>query len=184
MAIRLDIIITQTYNLNNMLVVNASDYDSIAVTNESLTVTPPAFDEVVLPLVTPWSNIVLTTLNLEIDTSVDPQPLPDGIYKFVYSADEDGPDPIVTHTVTKSFFRIDAIQEKFDNAFMTLDMMECDSQLKAQASVQLNSIYFFIQGAVAAGNNCAELQAYKLYQQADKMLDRFLNNNCGCNGNY
>lgn len=180
MAVRLDIIITQTYNIKNMLVVNASEYDSIAVTNEELKVTPPAFEEVTLPLTTPWVNIVLTSINLELDTSVDPQPLPDGIYTFIYSVDEVVASPTVTHTVTKSFFRTDAIQEKFSNAFLTLDMMECDSKIKAQATVQLNAINFFIQGAVAAGNNCAELQAYKLYQQADKMLERFLSNDCGC----
>jgi hypothetical protein len=167
-----------------MLVVNASEYDSIAVTNEELMVTPPGFNEVTLPLTAPWSNIVLTTINLEMSTSVDPQRLPDGIYKFIYTVDETVAIPIVTHTVSKSIFRVDAIQEKFDSAFMTLDMMECDSQIKAQASIQLNTINFFIQGAVAAGNNCAEVQAYKLYQQADKMLDRFLSNDCGCNGNY
>jgi hypothetical protein len=167
-----------------MLVVNASDYDSIAVTNEVLNVTPPAFPEVALPLTAPWVNIVLTTLNLELSTDPDPQALPDGIYKFIYSVDETVAVPIVTHTVTKSIFRIDAIQERFDSAFMTLDMMECDAQIKAQASIQLNSINFFIQGAVAAGNNCAELQAYKLYNQASKMIDRFLNNDCGCSGNF
>jgi hypothetical protein len=49
--------------------------------------------------------------------------------------------------------------------------------------VDLNSIYFFIQGAIAAGNNCAEIEATKLYNQADKMLNNFIKNNCGCSGN-
>ena len=79
--------------------------------------------------------------------------------------------------------RIDQIQEKFDSAFMKLDMMECDSAIRTQSKVELNSIYFFIQGAIAAANNCAEVEANKLYTQADKMLNNFIKNNCGCSGN-
>ena len=47
------------------------------------------------------------------------------------------------------------------------------------------SIYFFIQGVIAAANNCANVEAAKLYAQASKMLDTFINNDCGCTGtNY
>ena len=79
--------------------------------------------------------------------------------------------------------RIDRLQEKFDNAFLQLDMMECDMALKTQASINLNTINFFIQGALAAANNCAEVEALKLYKQADNMLDTFSKSNCGCSGN-
>ena len=34
--------------------------------------------------------------------------------------------------------------------------------------------------AIAAANNCAEIQANKLYNQAFRMLDKFIKNNCGC----
>jgi hypothetical protein len=81
--------------------------------------------------------------------------------------------------------RVEQIQEKFDGAFMKLDMMECDRAIKTQAKVDLNSIYFFIQGAIAAANNCADVEAIKLYNQADMMLNNFIKNNCGCSGtNY
>ena len=46
-----------------------------------------------------------------------------------------------------------------------------------------NTINFFIQGAIAAGNNCAEYEANRLYNQADNMLNTFLKSNCGCSGN-
>ena len=55
--------------------------------------------------------------------------------------------------------------------------------LKTQASINLNTINFFIQGALAAANNCAEVEALKLYKQADNMLDTFSKSNCGCSGN-
>ena len=79
--------------------------------------------------------------------------------------------------------RVDKLQEMFDEAFMKLDMMECDKAIKMQQKVDLNSIYFFIQGAIAAANNCAIDTANKLYQQAYKMLNNFTKNNCHCSGN-
>ena len=64
-------------------------------------------------------------------------------------------------------------------------MMECDGAIKTQSSVTLNTINFFIQGAKAAANNCAEKEALKLYNQASNMLDTFIKSNCGCTGtNY
>lgn len=78
--------------------------------------------------------------------------------------------------------RIEQLQEKFDEAFMKLDMMECDLAIKKQQMVELNTIYYLIQGAVAAANNCAIDAANKLYKQASRMLNHFLKNNCGCSG--
>jgi hypothetical protein len=49
--------------------------------------------------------------------------------------------------------------------------------------VELNTIYFFIQGAIAAANNCANVQAEKLYAQAYSMLENMQSGNCGCSGN-
>ncbi len=80
---------------------------------------------------------------------------------------------------------MDQLQERFDEAFMKLDMMECDMAIKKQSKVELNTIYFFIQGAIAAANNCAIDVANKLYVQASKQLTNFSKNGCGCSGtNY
>jgi hypothetical protein len=66
---------------------------------------------------------------------------------------------------------------------MTLDMMECDLAIKTQQTVNLTSINFFIQGAIAAANNCAVDQSTKLYNQASRMLINFMKNGCQCSGN-
>jgi hypothetical protein len=66
---------------------------------------------------------------------------------------------------------------------MKLDMMECDMAIKTQSKVQLNSIYYLIQGSIAAANNSAVVTANKLYAQADRLLNSFIRNNCGCTGN-
>jgi hypothetical protein len=106
------------------------------------------------------------------------QPLPDGVYFMKYSV-----APAYKNFVEKSIMRVERLQEKFDGAFMKLDMMECDRAIKTQAKVDLTSIYFFIQGSIAAANNCAIDEAMKLYNQADIMLNNFIKNNCGCSGN-
>ena len=107
-------------------------------------------------------------------------PLPDGLYTMTYSV-----TPAYTNFVTKNFMRVEQLQEQFDAAFMSLDMMECDRAIKQQAKVELNTIYFFIQGSIAAANNCAVDTANKLYIQASRQLANFRKNNCGCSGtNY
>ncbi len=102
----------------------------------------------------------------------------DGVYNLKYTV-----TPAFTYFVEKSIMRTEKIQEKFDNAFMKLDMMECDSAIRTQSKVTLNSIYYLIQGSIAAANNCAVDTATKLYIQADTMLNNFIKNNCGCSGN-
>jgi hypothetical protein len=105
-------------------------------------------------------------------------PLPDGIYTLTYSV-----APAYENFVTKTIIRVEQLQEKFDNAFMKLDMMECDLAIKTQAKVDLNSVYYMIQGSIAAANNCAVDTSNKLYIQANKMLNNFIKTNCGCSGN-
>jgi hypothetical protein len=91
--------------------------------------------------------------------------------------------PSTTNFVEKNIMRTELIQEKFDDAFMKLDMMECDSAIRTQAKVVLSSISFMIQGSIAAANNCAIDTANKLYMQANRQLDYFIANQCGCTGN-
>jgi hypothetical protein len=79
--------------------------------------------------------------------------------------------------------RVDQLQEMFDSAFMRLDMMQCDLAIKTQQKVTLNSIYYFIQGSIAAANSCAIEESNRLYNQAKKMLINFSNCGCGSSGN-
>jgi len=176
--LRLDIFVLETYNVKTIAFSDASTYPNNPpeVTLPTIGITPPGFDEVALPFTVETYNVFnsVSLLISEIGTEKD---LPDGIWNIAYSVFD-----TQTVCIAKSFMRVNKIQEKFDNAFMTLDMMECDSKIKAQAKVELTSIWFFIQGSIAAANNCAILQSEKLYAKADSMLTRFLNNNCGCSG--
>ena len=178
-TLNLDFLVVPTYNTLTMGIIDASTYpdNPPVVTSPTLEITPPGFDVAVIPFEVDDYNVI-TSSNLGITSVGVNQPLPDGVYHIKYSI-----APANVNFVEKSIIRTDRIQEKFDEAFMKLDMMECDGAIKRQSKENLSSIYFFIQGAIAAANNCALVEANKLYAQADRMLTNFMNNNCGCSGN-
>ena len=177
--LKLDILVIPTYNTLTLGVADASTYptDPPSVSGATIQLTVPGFGVILKPFNVNDFN-VYTTSNLGLSPVGLNQPLPDGVYHLKYTV-----DPAYENYVERSIMRVEKIQEKFDDAFMKLDMMECDRAIKTQSKVELNSIYFFIQGSIAAANNCATEEAMKLYNQADRMLDNFMRNNCGCSGN-
>lgn len=177
--LKLNILVVPTYNTFTLGIVDASVYPTgFDIQSPTIEITPPGFDTVSLPFV-PDEFAVYNSTTLGItELTDDLLPIPDGIYYLKYSV-----APAYSNYVEKSIIRVDRLQERFDEAFMKLDMMECDQAIKHQAKVDLNTIYFFIQGSIAAANNCAVLESSKLYEAAYKMLSRFIANNCGCTGN-
>ncbi len=175
----LDILVIQTFSSKTLGIADISTYpDSPPVQSPTIEITIPGFGLVSIPF-TPSDFNVFNSTTLEI-TSVgdDLTPIPDGVYTLTYSV-----TPAYENYVTKTIMRVEQLQEKFDEAFMKLDMMECDMAIKKQSKVDLNTIYFLIQGAIAAANECAVDVANKLYLQAAKLLSNFIKNNCGCTGN-
>ena len=179
MATTLDILVINTYTTKNLGIADISTYDPLLVIQApSISITIPGFSiPVVLPFVPDDFN-VYNSISLGLSAFPNQTPLPDGVYYLKYTI-----TPATTYFVNKSIMRTELIQEKFDDAFMKLDMMECDSAIRTQAKVDLNSIYYMIQGSIAAANNCAVDTANKLYIQADRQLNNFIKNNCGCSGN-
>lgn len=178
--LKLDILVIPTYNTLTLGIADASTYPtSPLVSSPTIEIEiPGGFGLVSLPFNINDFN-VYNSASLGITAVGDPLlPLPDGVYYIKYSV-----APAYLNFVQKTIIRVDRLQEKFDNAFMKLDMMECDLSIKKQQKVDLNSIYYFIQGAIAAANNCAVETSNKLYNQANKMLNQFINSNCGCYGN-
>jgi len=177
-TLKVKIVTLPTYDVTSMAVADASTYPPYTiVSNPNLLVTPPGFPAVSIPFIIK-TYMILTSDVLGISDEGVHMPLPDGVYNITYSF-----DPVFTNFDKISIMRVDQIQEKFDNVFMGLDMMECEQAVKEQTKVTLNTIYLLIQGSVAAANNCATIEAYKLYDQANKMLDSLINKNCGCSGN-
>lgn len=173
----LNILVIPTYNVQTLGIADVSTYSG-SPSSPTIEINIPSIGKVVLPFNINDFNIFNST-SLGISDVGDPlQALPDGIYNFRYSI-----APAYENFVEKTIIRVDQLQEKFDKAFMKLDMMECDRAIKTQAKSDLSSINFFIQGAIAAANNCAIDEANKLYQVAKKMLNNFMKNDCGCTGN-
>lgn len=177
----LDILVIPTYNTLTLGIADASTYDTNppVVTAPTIEITIPGFTiPVSLPFTVNDFNIFNST-SLGLSLVGEPLiPLPDGIYYLKYTV-----APAYVYYVQKNIMRTEVIQEKFDNAFMKLDIMQCDLAIRTQSKVELNSIYYMIQGSVAAANNCAIDTANKLYIQANRMLNNFIANNCGCSGN-
>jgi hypothetical protein len=179
--LRLDILVVPTYNSKTLAIMDASTYpDSPPIQSPTIEITIPGFGIATLPFVPNEFNI-FNSSNLGLTSPLDePLPLPDGLYTLNYNI-----TPAYENYVIKTIYRVEQLQEKFDQVFMQLDMMECDQPIKKQSKVELNSIYFLIQGAIAAANNCATDTANKLYIQASKQLSYLINKNCGCTGtNY
>jgi hypothetical protein len=177
--LKLNILVVPTYNISTLAIVDASIYpdNPPIVTSPTIEIDIPGFGISVIPFNVNELN-VFTSSSLGI-TEIDVfDPLPDGIYHLKYSI-----APAFENFVEKTIIRVDRLQEKFDEAFMKLDMMECDRAIKNQSKVEMMSISFFINGSIAAANNCATVEANKLYLQADKMLNNFIKGNCGCSRN-
>lgn len=178
--LKLDILVLPTYNTLTMGIADASIYPDSPpiVSGPTIEITVPGFAKVSLPFSINDFTVYTSTVFGMTAVGEDYLPLPDGVYTIRYSI-----APAYINYIEKSIVRVDQLQEKFDEAFMKLDLMECDKALKTQSKVDLTSIYFFIQGAMSAANNCAVDEATRLYSVASRMLDNFIRNNCGCSGN-
>lgn len=177
-VLNLKIVVLDTHDVSSICVADASTYptEPPVVASPTLLATPPGFDPVSLPF-NVQGNLILESDELGISAPDVKDPLPDGIYTFTYSI-----FPSATNFTTINIMRVDRLMEKFDRAFMQLDMMTCDQAIKSQAKVNLNTIYLLIQGSIAAANACAIIEANKLYDKASAMLDTLLKKNCGCTG--
>ena len=176
--LKLDVLVVPTYNLKLLNITDASIYpDPLSVISPTIEISVPGFETVSLPFTIQSANI-FNSVSLGLSQVGEYLSLPDGIYNIKYSI-----APAQDNFITRSVFRTEKLQEKFDNAFMQLDMMECDRAIKEQSQVKLNTINIFIQGAIASANNCANIEAMKLYEKADKMLTTFIKKDCNCTGN-
>lgn len=173
----LDFLVIPTYNTKTLGIADNSTYTETPQ-SPTLDITVPGFGLVSIPFNINDFNVINSGILELTSISEDLIPIPDGVYTITYNI-----YPSSQNYITKNIMRVEQIQEKFDEAFMTLDMMECDMAIKKQSKVELNTIYFLIQGSVAAANNCAVDVANKLYQQASKQLGYFIKKNCGCSDN-
>ena len=168
------LLIIPTYDLTTIAVA-VDIVGNAPITDPTLTIEIPGFNTVTGLAFDVSTTNIYNSIDLGISSEVEN--LPDGMYCISYVP------PDLDDATDKKILRVEKLMQKFDNAFMRLDIVECDKALKTQAKVDLMTIYFFIQGAIASANNCAIVEATKLYIKADAMLNTFLNENCECFGN-
>lgn len=169
----LDLLLIDTHSCYSMGIADFSQYPSgFNIVSPTIQITVPSGGYVVLTFTAQSVNIYNSTSLGFTCEDEDLQALPDGIYQFKYTI-----NPASTYYVEKTFLRVDALQEKYDNAFLKLDL-DCMSSEEDKRA--LFDISLYIAEAIAAANKCALDLAMKMYRKASKLLDEFVNSNCNC----
>lgn len=169
----LDITILDSHSSKLLVVADSSVYPSgWTIVSPTLQVTVPGYPARQITFDAQNINIYNSnTLGITCDVDVcDLQDLPDGVYTFKYAV-----APALSYNTIKSILRVDKLYEKFDEKFLNLEIFTCDGQLKRNQHLLLDEIEFYIEGAIAAGNRCANKLAIELYKKASSQLNK-LNN--------
>lgn len=173
---KLNLLFPETHDAKSLLIADISKYPvPYSIVNPTIEITVPSFNPVTLSF-TAQGFTVYDSMSLEItcsDLDCETIPLPDGIYYVKYSI-----TPAYRYFVNKSFLRVNNLQEKFDKVYLKLDFMQCDQAIKEEDMEVLDTIETYINGAIAAANNCLDVLAMKLYGKASQAIDDFVNHRC------
>jgi hypothetical protein len=172
----LDFTVVDSHNPLTLGLMDVSLYpEGFIVSNPTYEITPPSFPKAVV--IYPVNELIFlnsNTLNITCVQSIDYlTPLPDGIWTVRQSI-----SPAITYSNEKTFIRTTQIEQKFGKAFMKTDMIECNQDVRVEQMKALDEIWFYIQAAISAANQCNNLLAMKLYKNANDMLDNFIKNRC------
>lgn len=165
----LDLLVLDSHDPRLLVIADISTYvDGATPISPTLAVTAPGYDEKQIPFVVSTVQMFNSnTLGIPCHTNgCPPVVLPDGIYTFKYAI-----FPAYKFNVTKTFLRVDRLYQKFDEKFLSVEMFQCDDQTRRERRMLIDNAEYFIQGAIAAANRCANKMAIDLYQKADKLLD-------------
>jgi hypothetical protein len=171
----LDLIILDTHSSLTLAVGDVSVYPStFSISTPTIEITVPSYPMISLPFVASSVQVYnSTTLGITTGTNCDNIALPDGLYSIKYSV-----YPAYLYYVEKTFLRVDKLMAKWDEAYLKLDLFQCDQAIKFQEQQTLDLIEDYISGAIAASNQCVNKLAVELYTKANSLLDKFINNSC------
>lgn len=169
----LDLFIMDSHDVRLLVITDISYYPSLfTITSPTLSIKIPGYSrERMIPFI-PREINVFGANTLEIGcagTSCKDMPLPDGVYTLKYAI-----IPAYQYNVTKTFLRVDALCQKYDEVFLHLEMFQCDMQTKRNKKMELEKAELLIQGAIAAANKCATDLAMELYQKAQSILNKMV----------
>lgn len=168
---QLDLLMMDTHNSKFLAIGDGSLYPpGYNIISPTLEIFPPSFPAKSFPF-TPRSVEIFNSYTLGITCSEDTcdfTDLPDGIYKLKYSI-----VPAYTYFIEKNFLRVDNLYKKLDTAYLKMDV--CLDRRSSEKT--LDEIEEYIEGAIAAANNCALKLSLQLYNKANTLLDQY-NNKC------
>ena len=167
----LDFTILDSHNPKLLAVADVSKFPTgFLPVNATIEITPPSFPTSLH--VHSFNNLAMFSTNtLNITCVEDYSQLPDladGLWNIKITV-----APSHKYFVEKSFFRVDSLVHKWQKALISTDIKECDQSVKKQDKLALDDINFFIQGAVAAANECDYNRATQLYDLANTLLKSF-----------
>lgn len=172
----LDFTVVDTHNPISIAIADTSFYPSnFNIVNPTIEITPPGFNTM---LVNYSPNTITTfnsnTLGLTCVTDISLLTnLPDGIWNVRLTI-----SPPLQWRVERTFIRTETIQQKLGEAFLKVDLTQCNINTQRENMKVIDEISFFIEAAIAAANQCNNILAMNLYRTADTMLNNFLRSRC------
>lgn len=171
---RLDYTVMETHNSLTLGIVDTSLYPvDFNVVSPTYEITPPSFNKVTIGYQENNTLIVNSnTLNITCVTDVkDLIDLPDGIWTIRQSI-----SPASVYVIEKSFLRTTKLEREFGSAFLKLDISDGSSDSKKINMKILDQVHFYMQSAIAAGNQCNNVLAMRMYNLAKKTLKTLCKN--------
>lgn len=172
----LDFTIVDTHNPLTLGIADISFYPAnFTIVNPTYEITPPSFPKVAIVYNT-GEVLFLNSNTLNITCVSTPAlltSLPDGIWTIKQSI-----SPSIDFNLEKKFLRTTNIEQKFGKAFLKTDLIECNQDIRIEQMKVLDEVYFYIQAAISAANQCNYTLAMKLYNNANTMLDNFIKGTC------
>jgi hypothetical protein len=172
----LDFVVVDTHNTLTLGIADTSFYPSnFDVLNPTLEITPPSFPKATVTYTVGAmtvfnSNTLSITCVAEVSQLID---LPDGIWTVKQTI-----SPAITYNIERTFIRTTKLEQKFGRAFLKTDLTRCSEDLRIENMKVLNEVWFYMQAAIAAANQCNNLLAMNLYKLASTMIDNFLKDRC------
>jgi len=141
----LDIITLDTHNTYLLAIADVTQYPTtFTISTPTIEITPPGYPVKSIAFVAKSVQVYnSTTLGITCDSVDCPQiPLPDGIWTVKYSI-----YPAYKYNVIKNFIVIKRLLERFDEAWLKLDLFECDREVEDESKKKLDIIEDYIKGA-------------------------------------
>lgn len=176
MVSRLSFNIVDTHDFKSLGIVDTSWYNpDITIETPTIEILPPGYVYSASPFFMIKALNIYNSNGLGITKASCEEELidlPDGLWKIRYSI-----CPNDKLFIERFFLRTDKIMCRYTQAFLNLDLNNCDNPIQKDKKKKLDEIEFYITGSIAAANNQNAKLASDLYKKADKLLDRYLKNN-------